>query len=86
MVQRTAPPQHKVHSISDDLIEEIAYRVYLRRLEPMMTPEQSKATTRTDVNGKVTASDETRRKNSKSLIPLLREHLRILIDMDLWKG
>ena len=62
-------------------MREYAYRLYLRRLEPSLTPEKSWATTRTDANGKVIASDAMRRKNSESYLPLLRDSLLVLVDM-----
>lgn len=83
MSDRAPPPRHPSTVIPDEIVRECAYRLYLRRLEPPLTPEQSRATTRTDATGKVIACDEMRRKNSASYLPLLRDTLRILWDMGL---
>lgn len=78
---RKPPERHPSTAIPTETVEEIAYRLYLARLEPPMTPEESVATNRTDATGKVTASDEIRRRNSKMFLPLVRDALRILVDM-----
>ena len=73
--------RHPSTQIQVDTIEEVAYRLYLERLEPPLTPEQSVATTRIDGVGKVVASDATRRTNSKGYLPLVRDLLKVLVDM-----
>ena len=78
---RKPPSRHPSTQIPEDIVREYAYRLYLRRLEPSLTPEKSWATTRTDANGKVIASDAMRRKNSESYLPLLRDTLLVLVDM-----
>lgn len=80
---RKAPQRHPSTAIPRETVEEIAYRLYLARLEPPMTPEESIATTRTDAAGKVTASDATRRKHSASYMPMVRDALRVLWDMQM---
>jgi hypothetical protein len=50
-------------------------------MEPPLTPEDSRARTRLDAANKVVASDEIRRRNSRSMLPLVRDALRVLVDL-----
>jgi hypothetical protein len=79
--ERKSPERHPSTAIPVDTVEEITYRLYLLRLEPPMTPEQSRALTRRDAAGKVTASDEINRRNSKCYLPIVRATLRVLVDL-----
>lgn len=79
------PPIAAAPPLDDATMREIAYRTYLRRLAPPMTPAQSKATTRRDVGGKITASDETRRRNSAGYLPMLRDIIDVLVEMEVIK-
>lgn len=72
---------HPSTRIPADTIEEIAYRVYLRRLDPPMTPEQSLTSIRTNQFGKIMADDVIRRRNAKAMEPIMRDALRVLVDM-----
>ena len=79
----TERQRHPSTAIPAETVEEIAYRLYLRRLEPPMTPEQSLATVRTNDEGKISADDASRRRNSKSLEPIVRDMLRVAFDLGL---
>lgn len=83
MTEPKTPTRHPSTEIPDEIVRELCYRTYLRRLEPPMTPEQSLATTRHDAAGKVIADDATRRKNAAALAPLMRDVLRVEWDMGL---
>lgn len=80
---RKPPARHPSTLISDDVIRELSYRVYLLRLEPPMTPEQSEAFVYiNDRNGKpITMDDAYRRKNSACMETATRLYLRVLVDM-----
>ena len=84
MSERKAPTRHPSTAISDDVIGEIAYRVYLLRLEPSMTPDESVATT-LERDGKVVASDAIRRKNSGFMQSMTRDCLHVLVDLGMVK-
>jgi hypothetical protein len=71
--------------IPDEIVREYAYRLHLLRLEPPLTPEKSRAATYYGDDGKVTHSDDLRRLRSASLLPLVRDTLRVLVDMGLMK-
>ena len=73
--------RHPSTQILRSVIEDLSYMVYLRRLEPPMTVDQSLATTYYGDDGQVTASDLTRRKHAKTYEPLMRDVLRVLVDM-----
>ena len=64
-------------------ITEIAYRLYLHRLQPPMTPEQSVECTYRNGAGEIIASDGTRRRHAKAIEPIVRDALRVLVDMGL---
>lgn len=81
MTDRKERKRHPVEFIPADTLHEIAYRVYLMRMEPPLTPETSKTTIRLNQFGKVMASDEIRRKNAECMIPILRDMLRVTMDM-----
>jgi hypothetical protein len=81
--ERKAPARHPSTQIPRETVEEIAYRLYLARLEPPMTPEESRAKTRVDADGKIITSDATRRRNSSTYLPMLRDAIRIMWDMNL---
>lgn len=83
MTDRAAPPRHPSTLIPDETVREYAYRVHLLRLEPPLTPEKSRAATYYDDAGKVIHSDDLRRQRSASLLPLIRDTLRVLVDMGL---
>jgi hypothetical protein len=84
MTERKQPERHPSTLIPLETVEEITYRWYLRRLEPPMTPEESaeRVTIAKLRNGKELRQDDAhRRQCSKSLMPLSREYLRVLVDM-----
>lgn len=81
--ERKAPPRHPSTQIPRETVEEIAYRLYLARLEPPMTPEESKAKRRINDDTGREINDATRRRNSASYLPMLRDTLRIMWDMNL---
>lgn len=83
--EKTERKRHPSTLIPVETIREINYRLWLRRLDPPMTPEQSAATTRTDQAGNVTSSDELRRSWSRAYDSLTRDYLRVLVDMGLVK-
>ena len=78
--ERKPAERHPSTLIPSATVEEIAYLVYLRRLEPPMTQEASVAKT-VERDGKVVTSDALRRTRSKSMLPLLRDVLAVLVDM-----
>jgi len=87
VTDRKPPPRHPSTLIPDDLVREAAYRIYLLRLEPPMTPEQSALmVTRDSKTGKVTGNDATRRKASESMLPWVRNALRVLVDLEMIYG
>ena len=75
--------RHPSTAIPTETVEEMAYRLYLRRLEPPMEPEQSLAKVRYDDKSKIIADDASRRRNSKSLEPIVRDMLRVAFDLGL---
>ena len=83
MSERAPPTRHPSTLIPDDVVREYAYRLHLLRLEPPLTPEKSRAATYYDDAGKITHSDDLRRRHSASLLPLVRDTLRVLVDMGL---
>jgi hypothetical protein len=85
MTERKPPNPHPSTAISTETVEEIAYRVFLLRLEPPLTPKESAAKVRHTSDGRVKASDEIRRRNSKCMLPLVRDALRVLVDMEMVK-
>jgi hypothetical protein len=76
--------RHPSTAIPASVIEEISYYVYLLRLEPPMTPEES-AVTVYERDGKIISSGETRLRNSRSMEPLTRAYLRVLFDIGMLK-
>lgn len=69
---------------TEDVVDAIAYRLYLRRLEPPMTPEESASAslTRRDNKGNpFVQDDESRRRNSRIYASLVRDTLHALADM-----
>jgi len=85
--ERKAPQRHPSTLIPEDVIKELSYRVYLMRLEPPMTPEQSKAFVYVNDRGgrPVTMDDAYRRRNSISIDGTTRQYLRVLVDMGMIK-
>lgn len=76
--------RHPSTTIPDDVVKEIAYRAYLLRLDPPMTPEESRAATFEPVviKGKTFRRDDaTRRVNSETMMPMTRAYLRVLVDL-----
>ena len=86
MSDRQAPKRHASKAISAEVIEELTYRWYLRRLDPPMTPEESARTiTHCQLrNGKTLAQDEAhRRKCSRVFQSLTRDFLHVSVDLRL---
>lgn len=81
MIERSAPKRHPSTAIPDETLREITYRLYLRRLEPPMTPEQSASKVTVNANGDVTSTDATRRKAAEGYLSMTRDYLRVLWDM-----
>lgn len=81
VTERKPPERHPSTQIPTDTVEEIAYRTYLLRMEPPLTPDESRNKVRTDAAGKIVANDDTRRAHSKSFYPIVRDMLRVLVDM-----
>ena len=79
----TERQRHPSTAIPAATVEELAYRLYLRRLEPPMEPEQSQVKVRRDSAGKIIADDVSRRRNSKSLELIVRDVLRVAFDLGL---
>ena len=79
---RKDPPQHpSIKVLTTDVVAEIAYRVYLMRLEPQMTPEQCKTQVRYDDKGKRVNLEAQVRRNSICYQPMVREAARVMWDM-----
>jgi hypothetical protein len=79
------PKERKRHPstlIPLETVQELAYRTWLLRLEPPMTPEQSRAKT-VERSGVIVASDEKRRAASRAYVPLLRDALQAAVDIGL---
>lgn len=77
------PERHPSTAIPAEVIAEISYRLYLRRLIPPMTPEQSRATVRRNPAGKIVGDDAMRHANSRAYDGLTRDYARVLFDMGL---
>ena len=82
---KAPPPRHPSTAIGSETISELAYRVYLSRLEPPMTPKQSLTAVKVDAKGRVTDNDAKRRVRSLSYEGLVRAMLRQAYDLGLVK-
>jgi len=78
--------RHPSANIPLETVDELNFRLYLSRLEPPMTPEQSAQSVyvSSDRHGKpVTQDDASRRRQAKHQLALTRDFLRIAVDMHL---
>src|ERR1700691_2855851 len=80
MSERAPPKRHPSTAIPEDTIREIAYRVYIARLEPPLTLEQAEVYHYVDDKRRVTDNASLRR-NARAYESLIRTHLRVLVDM-----
>ena len=85
MTDRTPPQRHPSTLIPTEIVENIAYHVYLRRLEPPLTPEESATKVYRNTAGKVTSDDAMRRRSSVAYQSMTRDFLHVLVDLGMVK-
>jgi hypothetical protein len=83
MTERKPPERHPSTAIPVETIKEIAYRVYLMRLDTPMTPEQAATYSYYNDKTKQTTNEATLHNNSRCMESVTRAVLRVLWDMGL---